>query len=117
MDMDSLLLLILSGLIILDFLTTHYITKNCGISAERNPAMRWVLERGLLIHIAVRLGMILLVGFLMSIPYLIPFLFPSLIINPFLGFFVEIILIGGIILYGFVQLNNIYQILKIRHFG
>jgi general stress protein CsbA len=117
MDINFVLFLILSSLLILDFLTTHYITKKCGISAERNPAMRWVLERGLFFHIEVKIGMILLVGVLLSIPYLIPLLFPSLMLNPFLSLIVEIILIGGIILYGYVQLNNSYQILKIRHFG
>ena len=113
MELNLSLFLILSCLLVLDYLSTHFIIEKYGISAEKNPNMREIVERGPIFHIKVRMGKIILAGILTGIPYLFTFFFPSLNwIKPFLIVVIGIILIIGIIWYGYAQLNNIYLIIR-----
>jgi len=111
MEIFLILFLSLSGLIILDFLTTDYIIQKYGLGAERIPDVREVAQKGTSFHIKVIIGKIILIGILSLMPSVIPFLLPSFPnFSAIFNVIIEIVLIIAIIFYCFAQINNFYQI-------
>lgn len=100
---NPMLFVILSGLLILDFVTTHYLVKRYGISAEKNPIIREVAAKPAY-HAIYKLIAIIFAFILLLISYLFPFF---IIVS-----LISVILMILIIAYGIAQINNIVLILR-----